>query len=123
MRAVAILATLLAATSVALLSITLTQVELNSETNSNTYYSDVVSTRDKSLLKKFLRSLDPAIMKECVAQHDSGRPIDLDYLATCGDFDAYAKYMRLSKFEAVKKFEHVLLHSSSKLEFEDRLAR
>ena len=42
---------------------------------------------------------------------------------TCGDFDAYAAYLRVSKFEAVKKFEYVLLHSSSKLEFDDRLAR
>ncbi len=89
----------------------------------NTYFTDVMATRDRALLDEFMSSLDPTIMKEYAAQHDAGRPVDLDHLSTCGDFDSYARYMRLSKFEAVKKFEYVLLHSSSKLEFEDRLAR
>ena len=89
----------------------------------NTLYTDVLSTRDRSLLNQFTATLDPVVLKECVAQHDSGGEIDMDYLATSGDFDLYARYMRISKFEAVKKFKYVLLHSSSKLEFEDRLAR
>ncbi|WP_182871179.1 hypothetical protein [Stieleria mannarensis] len=89
----------------------------------NTYFTDIASTRDRALLDQFMASLDPTIMKECAARYDSGRPIDLDYLVTCGDFETYARYLRLSKFDAVKKFEHALLYSSSKLEFEDRLAR
>lgn len=74
-------------------------------------------------LDAFLATLDPEVMKECVRQHERGREIDLDFLATCGDFDLYADYMGLSKYEAVKKFEYVMLYSSSQLEFEDRLAR
>jgi hypothetical protein len=78
--------------------------------------------RDPAILAQFMETLDAEIMKECVADHESGRGVDLDYLATCGDFDLYSQYMRISKFEAVKKFEYVLVHSSSLLEFEDRLS-
>ena len=78
--------------------------------------------RDPAMLARFMETLDPEVMKECVADHESGRGVDLDYLATCGDFDLYSQYMRISKFEAVKKFEYVLVHSSSLLEFEDRLS-
>ncbi|MEM1069827.1 MAG: hypothetical protein AAGI63_13080, partial [Planctomycetota bacterium] len=92
-------------------------------TKHNTYFTNIVEARDQSLLDQFMRSLDPTIMNECVTRHDEGQQIDLDYLAKCGDFEIYARYTRLSKFDAVKKFEYVLLHSSSKLEFEDRLAR
>ncbi|OYP34212.1 hypothetical protein CGZ80_15605 [Rhodopirellula sp. MGV] len=89
----------------------------------NTYFSDIVATRDRELLDQFMATLNPTIMQECAAEHDLGHTIDLDYLASCGDFDLYAKYLRISKFEAVKKFEYVMLYSSSKLEFEERLAR
>ncbi|WP_253157830.1 hypothetical protein [Stieleria tagensis] len=95
----------------------------DSNNNDKTYFTDVVASRDKTRLDQFVQSLDPAVMKECVDRYDKGKPIDLDYLATCGDFEVYADYLRLSKFEAVKKFEYALLHSSSKLEFEDRLSR
>lgn len=48
---------------------------------------------------------------------------DLDSLSKCADFDAYAEYLRISKLEAVKKFEYVLLFTDSELEFKDRLLR
>ena len=94
----------------------------NHRSKQNPLFSDGVSMRDKSLLNEFIATLDPDVIKECVAKYESSHDVDLDYLATCGDFDLYARYMRISKFEAVKKFEYVLLHSSSKLEFDDRLA-
>ncbi|MCD0457956.1 hypothetical protein [Roseiconus lacunae] len=121
MRAVTALLTMLATSAFGVVLL-VTQSEGDSKSG-NTYHMDIVDARDGALLDQFLASLDPEIMKECVDQFDTGRPIDLDHLATCGDFDAYARYMRLSKFEAVKKFEYVLLNSSSKLEFEDKLAR
>ncbi|QDT11466.1 hypothetical protein [Planctomycetes bacterium K23_9] len=85
--------------------------------------TDVVATRDPSLLAEFKATLNRDIILKCVAQHEAGREMDLDYLATCGDFDVYARYLRISKFEAVKKFQHVIIYSSSMLEFEERLAR
>ena len=80
------------------------------------------SLADRPSLDAFLETLDSEVMQECVARHDAGRSIDLDYLATCGDFEMYAKYMGISKYEAVKKFAYVLSYSSSRLEFEARLA-
>ncbi|WP_442509517.1 hypothetical protein SH528x_001094 [Novipirellula sp. SH528] len=78
---------------------------------------------DQELLTEFIATLDPEVMKACAARHDSGGEVDLDYLSTCGDFELYARYMDISKYQAVIKFEHVMLHSSSRLEFEERLAR
>jgi hypothetical protein len=123
MRIIAIITSLAATTLVAMVVFMSQPASTRSETKGNTYFTDIVATRDRSLLDHFTYSLDPTIIKECVAQHNAGKSIDLDYLATCGDFDAYARYLRISKFEAVKKFEYVVLHSSSKLEFEDRLAQ
>ncbi len=78
---------------------------------------------NQKLLTEFIATLDPEVMKACAARHDTGGKIDLDYLSTCGDFELYARYMQISKYQAVKKFEYVMLHSSSRLEFEERLAR
>ncbi|QDT04375.1 hypothetical protein K227x_27660 [Rubripirellula lacrimiformis] len=89
----------------------------------NPLFTDVLETRDSSLFDQFISTLDPVVIKACVAEHETSGKTDLDQLAKCGDFDLYARYMRISKFDAVKKFNYVLLNSSSKLEFEDRLAR
>ncbi len=78
---------------------------------------------DRVLLDEFIATLNPEIMKTCTDRHDAGGAIDLVYLANCGDFDLDARYMRIPKFQAVKKFEYVMLYSSSRLEFEERLAR
>lgn len=123
MRFISILVTLFVASSIAFVVFAMPKAVPDATKDNNTYFTNVVAARDSALLDTFMASLDPTIMKEYVAIHDAGKPSDLDYLATCGDFDSYARYMRVSKFEAVKKFEYVLLHSSSKLEFEDRLAR
>ncbi len=121
MRIVAFLTCLIMTSSLAFYASWSTDTDWHAK--QNPHFNDILSTRDKSLLDQFMATLDPAIIKECVAQHDSGREVDLDLLSTAGDFDIYARYMRITKFEAVKKFNYVLLHSSSKLEFEDRLAR
>ncbi len=123
MRTAALVTSLLVATSLAMVSIAARSHKPEASTEGNTYFTDIVASRDKTLLDKFQASLDPTIMRACVDHYDRGGQMDLDRLATCGDFDAYAAYLRVSKFEAVKKFEYVLLHSSSKLEFDDRLAR
>jgi len=123
MRITAVIACLIVTSSLALVTVASRSSDTDWHEEPNPLFTDVVSTRDKSLLDEFTATLDPVIIKECVAQHDAGDDIDLDYLATCGDFGIYARYMRISKFEAVKKFKYVLLHSSSKLEFDDRLAR
>ena len=120
MRAVTSIVTLLVTSSVAFVMFVSGKPD---ESEKNTFFTNVVETRDRSLFDDFMGSLDPKILIECTDKHDAGKPIDLDYLAKGGNFDAYARYMRVSKFEAVKKFEYVLTHSSSKLEFEDRLAR
>jgi hypothetical protein len=116
MRITALLICLTVTSSVALVAVApwLTDAEYRSK--QNPLFSDGVLMRDKSLLNEFIATLDPDIIKECVAKYESSHDVDLDYLATCGDFDLYARYMRISKFEAVTKFKYVLLHSSSKLE-------
>ena len=123
MRAVTSIVTLLVTSSAAVVMFVSSSLYPDESEKNNTYFTDIVETRDRALFDEFMGSLDPAILIECTSKHDAGTPIDLDHLAKAGDFDAYANYMRVSKFEAVKKFQYVLLHSSSKLEFEDRLAR
>ncbi len=123
MRAVAVFACLLITSSLAFVTFASRSNSPELTTVQNPLYTDVLETRDHGLLDAFTATLDPSIVKACVAQYDESGDIDLDYLATCGDFDLYAQYMRVSKFEAVKKFKYVLLHSSSKLEFDERLAR
>ena len=81
------------------------------------------SEESRTLLEEFIATLDPEIMKACAQQHDLGQEVDLDSLATCGDFDLYARYVGISKLEAVKRFRAALLQSSSRIEFEDKLAR
>ena len=80
------------------------------------------SEQNRSRLHEFISTLDPEIMRDCVKQFDEGREMALDHLATCGDFDLYARYLGRSKLESVKKFRNALLQSSSRLEFEDRLS-
>jgi hypothetical protein len=123
MRIVAVIACLLVTSSLAFVAFASRSTDTDWHAKQNPLFSDILETRDSSLLDDFMATLDRAIIKECVAQHDADGEIDLDRLATCGDFDIYARYMRISKFDAVKKFRYVLLHSSSKLEFDDRLAR
>jgi len=96
------------------------KTEWFSQSSSNPHYDHV---QDHRLLNEFYKSLDPEVMRECTAVYDLGGQIDIDYLSTCGDFELYASYTRLSKFQAVKKFEAVMLDSSSLLEFRDRLGR
>ena len=123
MRITAILACLIVTSSLAFVAVGPWSIDLEDRAKQNPLFSDSVSVRDKVLLDKFIATLDPDIMKECITQQETSHDVDLDYLSTCGDFDIYARYMRISKFEAVKKFKYVLLHSSSKLEFDDRLAK
>ena len=123
MRIVAIIACLLATSALAFVSFVSRSSDNDQYVEQNPLFQDVVSTRDRALLDEFIATLQPAIIKDCVAKHDAGGGIDLDYLSTCGNFEIYARYMRISKFEAVKKFKYILLNSSSKLEFDDRLAR
>ncbi|MDG2223743.1 MAG: hypothetical protein P8L85_20360 [Rubripirellula sp.] len=123
MRITANLICLLVTCSVALVAVAPWSTDSEHRAKQNPLFSDAASTRDKSLLDEFIATLDPDIIKECVAKHETSHDVDLDYLSTCGDFDIYARYMRISKFEAVKKFKYVVLHSSSKLEFDDWLAR
>jgi hypothetical protein len=78
--------------------------------------------RRRKMLQQFIATLDPEIMKACVKQHDSGKPMNLDTLVTCGDFETYAEYLRATRPDAVRRFKRALLESSSRIEFEDRLA-
>lgn len=120
MRTIAIIVSLLATSSLAIVTVTSRSIDAESRTSDNPYYTDIESTRDESLLEEFVASLDKDKIAEFVDGQDD---IGLDNLAACGDFDVYARYMRISKFEAVRKFRYIMLHSSSKLEFRHRLAR
>lgn len=119
MRVIAIVVSLVAASSLVIVAVGSRSTGAQSQSQSNTYFSDIESARDESLLEEFIASLDKEKMGRIIDQRGD---LDLDDLATCGDFDKYARYMRTSKFEAVKKFRYLLLYSDSRLEFRYRLS-
>lgn len=119
MRVIAFVGSLVVTSLIAIVAIGLRSIGPQSQSQSNAYFTVAKSTRDEQLLDEFIASLDKDKMAEIIDQRGD---LDLDDLATCGDFDLYARYMRISKFEAVKKFRHLLLYSDSKLEFRHRLA-
>ena len=120
MRVIAFVASLVATSLIAIVAIGSRSTDTQSQSHLNTYFTDVISTRDENLLEEFIASLDKEKMAEIIDQRGD---LDLDDLASCGDFDLYARYMRVSKFEAVKKFRYLLLYTDSRLEFRHRLAR
>jgi hypothetical protein len=102
--------------------ITLLVFSSNLELRGSRAVEEYQTAESRAWLVEFMSTLDPTIMRECIARHDAGGAIDLDYLAECGDFALYARYLRVSKYEAVKKFKHELQYAGSLLEFEDRLS-
>lgn len=123
MRGITVIVTIIVTVAVGAMYLKPSQSDTAPLVVGNTYYQSAASSRDSELLDQFIASLDKSIMRHCVDDYDAGRTIDVDLLSTCGDFDIYASYLRISKFQAVKKFEHALLRASSNLEFEDRLTR
>lgn len=119
MRVIAFVGSLVSTSLIAIVAIGSRSTAPQNQPQVNAYLTDTESTRDERLLEEFIASLDKEKMGEIIDQQGD---LDLDDLATCGDFDLYARYMRISKFEAVKKFRHLLLYSDSKLEFRHRLA-
>ncbi len=99
-------------------------VSTSTPRSSNPHMSDSVPwNEDSADLTEFLKTIDRDLLVACVNQYDASGVMDLDKLAESADFDLYARYMRVSKLDAVKKFESAVLRSSSRLEFEDDLAR